>query len=783
MRRVASVRAAMLVVPLLVSSTAHGQSNLERVVNGAYSPSHDYDLIHQRIEVSGFDWDSTAFDGNVTTTVVSRRPGLDAIVLDMDRQLEVKAVTGPRGTSWSSERPADSLVVRTGKPIAFGDTVRFAVRYRGHIAQGRGLYFFPGDGRPHRPQQVYSGGGTDGNPRWIPTYGAPHDKATWELAATVPERFTVVSNGRLVSDRRIKGGLRTVHWAQEKPASTYLISLVVAPLVKVSDRWRDVPLDYYVYREDSALARPLFGVTADMMEVYGRLTGVRYPWNKYAQTTVADFIGGMENVSATTLVDWVPDRRAYHDRPWYQHVLVPHELAHQWFGNLVTAENWANYWLNEGFAQFMPGQYWGVKLGEQAEDDYYFEEYQQFLVRDARRRTPLATYNSNNVYPKGALVLRMLKQQLGTERFWAAINRYLTRHAGGTATSDDLRQAVLDATGESLPWFWSQWIYQAGYPEFAVTSRWDSAAGALSLEVRQSQRDTATADSAGVRYTVPLAFRAPMAIRVGTAAGDVVGRVVIDRREQTVRIDGVASRPTMVVFDDRNEVLKTLDFDQPTSWLATLLARHDDLWNRSWAIGQLARRGGDSAAARALARAAGGADHPLTRAQAVSALARFPATIARPPVDAALRDTSARVRESAVTALGSLGGPGAAAIAARAWQGDVSYEVRAAALTALTRVDSAGAREAVLKALETASYRDAIRNAAIAAVMQRPDSGLVEALARVAGVQELPVTALALLGARGNAHAAAALRRLGDDRRPWVRAWAREAAQQVGGGS
>jgi aminopeptidase N len=714
---------------------------------------------------------------------VSRRPGLEAVVLDMDRQLEVKAVTGTRGATLGFERPGDSLVVRTGRAVAFGDTARFAVRYRGHIAQGRGLYFFPDDGRPHRPQQVYSGGGTDGNPRWIPTYGAPHDKATWELVATVPERFTVVSNGRLVGDRRIKGGLRTVHWAQEKPASTYLISLVVAPLVKVSDRWRDVPLDYYVYREDSALARPLFGVTADMMEVYGRLTGVRYPWNKYAQTTVADFIGGMENVSATTLVDWVPDRRAYHDRPWYQYVLVPHELAHQWFGNLVTAENWANYWLNEGFAQFMPGQYWGVKLGEQAEDDYYFEEYQQFLVRDARRRTPLATYNSNNVYPKGALVLRMLKQQLGTERFWAAINRYLTRHAGGTATSDDLRQAVLDATGESLPWFWSQWIYQAGYPEFAVTSRWDSAAGALSLEVRQSQRDTATADSAGVRYTVPLAFRAPMAIRVGTAAGDVVGRVVIDRREQTVRIDGVASRPTMVVFDDRNEVLKTLDFDQPTPWLATLLARHDDLWNRSWAIGQLARRGGDSVAARALARAAGGADHPLTRAQAVSALARFPAAIARPAVDAALRDTSARVREAAVTALGALGGPDAAAFAARAWQGDASYEVRAAALTALTRVDPTGAREAVLKALETPSYRDAIQNAAIAAVMQRPDSGLVEALARVAGAQELPVTALALLGARGNAHAAAALRRLGDDRRPWVRAWAREAAEQVVGGS
>ena len=111
---------------------------------------------------------------------------------------------------------------------------------------------------------------------------------------------------------------------------------------------------------------------------------MRYPWNKYAQTTVADFIGGMENVCATTLVDWLPDSAAYHDRPWYQWALIPHELAHQWFGDLVTTENWANYWLNEGMAEFMPGQYWGSKLGERAEEDYYLSEY-----RDARRQRAL----------------------------------------------------------------------------------------------------------------------------------------------------------------------------------------------------------------------------------------------------------------------------------------------------------------------------------------------------------------------------------------------------------
>ena len=764
--------AAPLAAPLAA------QTNLERVVNGALTPSHDYDLVHQRIEVRNFDWDSTAFDGRVTTTVVSLRPGLDSLVLDMGRTLEVRRVTDAARRALAFARPGDSLVVRLPRPAGFGDTVRFTVDYHGRIRQGYGLYFFRDEGRPHRPQQVYTGGGTDGNPRWLPTWGGPADKATWDLVATVPARFTVVSNGRLVSDGLSSRGMRTTHWRQERPASTYLISLVVAPFVKLSDRWRGIPVDYYVYREDSALARPLFGVTPDMMETYSRLTGVPYPWSKYAQATVTDFIGGMENVSATTLVDWLPDRRAYRDRPWYRQSLIPHELAHQWFGDLVTAENWANYWLNEGMAEFMPGQYWGAKQGAHAEQDYYLAEYRQLLDLDARRRMPLATYNSNNVYPKGALVLEMLKTQLGAERFWASIRRYLTRHAYGTATSDDLRQAVLEATGQSLDWFWLQWIYSAGYPEFAVSSLYDSTARSLTLTVRQTQVDTATADSTGLRFVTPPAFRAPIAIRVGTASGDVVRRVAIDRREQTVELGDLPGPPTLVAFDDDNAVLKTLVFDQPTPWLAELLERHPQLWQRDWAIDQLAARPGDSLAGAALARAARGADYFLTRARAAGVLGRFPEAVALPALEAAARDSSAQVREAAVSALGAVGGERALALAQDAWSRDSSDQVRAAALRTLVRLDGPGAREPVLRALAMPSYRDVIQNAAITAVVQRPDPGLVAALARHVGAQPLPAIALAALSARGDSTARRALGESLDDPRGWVRTSALSAVEE-----
>src|SRR4051812_36477254 len=516
------------------------QTNAERILSGRDTPSHDYDLIHQRIEVANFDWDNTAFDGKVTTTVVSLRPGLDSIIMDMGRRLAVRRVTaavrpgtreagggGGRAVPLQFKRPGDSLVVRLPKPAGLRDTVRFTVDYYGKVTHGRGLYFFKAEpGRRHRPQQIYSGGGTDGNPNWIPTYGAPHDKATWEMVATVPAAYTVISNGRLVSDRpgpkAAKVRTHTVQWTQERPASTYLISLVVAPLARVTDRWRDIPLEYYVYAEDAPLARRLFGITPDLMEVYTRLTGVKYPWPRYAQTTVADFVGGMENVGATTLVDWLPDARAYRDRPWFRYTLIPHELAHQWFGNLVTTENWVNYWLNEGTAEFMAGQFWASKLGRAGEDDFYLDEYRQYLALDARRRVPLAAFNSNVVYVKGALVLEMLKKQLGPERFWASMHRYLTRNAFGTATSDGLRRAVLDATGQNLDWFWNQWIYQAGHPEFTVSAAYDSAAAALSLNVTQTQADTARADSAGLCYSPPQVFRGAVSIR-GAAPREISG--------------------------------------------------------------------------------------------------------------------------------------------------------------------------------------------------------------------------------------------------------------------
>ena len=748
------------------------QSNAERMANDRYTRSHDYNLVDQRIALRAFDWDSTSFEGRVVTTLLARRPGLDSVILDAGAKLRITRVADDAGRMLRFSTHGDTLVVFPAAPVAFGDTARFTITYHGKVENGSGLTFIQPEGRPHRPRQIWSQGEDHNNHFWFPTYDFPNDKMTWSLEATVPAGFTAVSNGTLTVDRRNADGTRTMTWRQATPSATYLVSLIVAPLVKIHDAWRGVPVDYYVYREDSARAPRLFHRTPDMIDVYSSLTGLRYPWAKYAQTTVADFFGGMENVSATTLVDWLPDTRAYADRPWYDWILIPHELAHQWFGDYVTTENWANMWLNEGFAEFMPGQYWEKRLGRYAADDYYLDEYQQFMQIDARRRMPLAADGSNNIYPKGALVLRMLLRVLGPERFWASIHRYLTDHAYDNATTDDLRQAVLDATGENLDWFWDEWMYQAGYPELTVTATYDSAGSRLTLQVKQTQVDTATADSTGLRFVTPAVFRMPLAIRVGTRSGDVVQQAELSQREQTVVIPGVKGAPTMVIFDDGNAVLKTLTFDQPTAWLANQLERDPDLWNRHWVIERLAERRSDSTAAAALARAAVSADYFLTRAQAAEALDSAPPTIALPALERALRDTSAQVRAAALPPLATVGGARAVELARAMWSRDSSYEVRGRALQTLARLDSAGRHEVIVHGLATPSYRDAIANGALGAIIQANDTSFIPQVDSAVGNAIEPSFVLAILGSRGNARALDLLTGHLDDDRAAVRRWA-----------
>ena len=771
MRSCLAVLCVAPVLALLAPAAVSAQSNAVQVVNGAYTRSHDYDLVHQRIVLSDFNWDSTSFNGVVTTTVIARRPDLDSLILDEGALLQNTKVTGPNGRLIRSARHGDTLIVFPSHPAGFGDTLVFTVAYEGKVSGGQGLTYISPDGLAHRPRQLWSQGEDMNNHYWFPTYDFPNDKESWELVATVDKGDLAISNGHLVSDVA-HGAQHTMTWREDRPSATYLVSLIVGPFAKIHDAWKGVPVDYYVYHADSANAWRLFHPTVSMIDTYSRLTGIKYPWSKYAQTTVADFFGGMENVSATTLVDWIPDARAYQDRPWFQEILIPHELAHQWFGDFVTTEDWANLWLNEGFAEFMPGQYWDQTRGAHAAQDYYADEYRQYMQIDQQHPMALASLASNNIYPKGALVLQMLQDYLGPQPFWASLHTYLTRHEFGNGTSDDLRQAVLLATGENLDWFWTEWVYSAGYPKLTVTSAYDSSAHTLSLDVAQTQMDSLKPEKNGVVFHVPPVFHMPVTVRVGTAEGDVVYRAKLDSRTQTITVPGVKSAPMMVIFDDGNHLLKSLRFDQPTEWLATQLKRDQNLWDREWVIGQLAERKSDPAAAAALQQAALHADYYLTRTQAVTALAVFAPAIALPTATAAIADTSATVRAAAVTALAQLTptqGGAVAALLRNTFLHDSSYAVRAAAVAAFAHTDTANADALLAQALKEPSYQESIRHSAFQAIAQLNDTARIGDTEAAIALDGFPAQVLGVFASRGNTHALDALMRHLDESRAGVR--------------
>ncbi len=761
------MRRSLLFLTLLAAPLA-AQSNAERIATGQDSRSHDYDLLHQRIELGEFRWEDQSFRGRVEVTLRALRPGFDSVILDAGDLLRIdsaralaaatplpraravparRAAAGPAGPALAWRHTGDTLVLRLPRPLALGDTARFVIAYHGRVLGGHGLRFFEADSfAPARPRQLWSQGEAMENHHWFPTYDFPNDPLTWELVVTAPAGMRAIGNGTLLREVTNPDGTRTAHWHMDQPAVSYLVSLVVAPLVTFTDRWKGVRVEYNVYpaQADSTRVRAAFGFTPDIIDVYSRLTGVPYPWKRYAQTTVTEHFGGMENVTATTLADWFPDGRALRDRPWYRQLLVPHELAHMWFGDWVTTANWANMWLNEGFAQFLPGQYWRVREGAAAAEDYYLDDYRNYLRQDRRRRMPLASDGSNNIYPKGSLVLQMLRAELGEERFWAGVKRYLELQHGRGATSDDFRQALLEATGENLAWFWGQWVYRAGHPDFAVAAQWDSAAAVFRLTVRQTQRDTLPADSTGLRFEVPEAFRGRVRVRVGTPAGDRVADVELTSREQVIEVPAVAAAPTFVLFDEGNRLLKTVVFPQPTAWLARQVEQQADLWGRTWAIGELAARAGDAEAEAALVRAATGAE-VFTRREAVEALGGRTTPAVRAALLAALSDTAAVVRAAAAVGLGSFREGEVVAALRGAWRGDSSYAVRAAVVGALAQADSAGAPALLREALAVPSYLDQVGSAALAAIARRRDVELADAVqAAIGRLEDAPATLLAL---------------------------------------
>jgi len=436
----------------------------------------------------------------------------------------------------------------------------------------KGVYFVDAasgnEGTKHS-SQIWSQGEPDEARHWFPSFDFPSDKATTEEYITANKGETVIGNGEFVGKASNPDGTETWHYKMPVPHSTYLVSFVIGEYARVDDKYGDIPLAYYIYPGREQTARNAYEKTPEMIRVYEELTGVKFPYNKYDQTIVANFqFGGMENITATTMAD-VEILMADTDFGKSQVTdLVSHELAHSWFGDLVTCQNWAELWLNEGFATYMEAAYREKAYGR---GDYMRKikvDAAEFLVDDSINRRRHALFNqrakdvnalfdnASTTYHKGGAVIHTLREQVGTENFWKAINIYLNAHKFSNVESGDLRTAMEQTSGQDLGWFFDQWVYGAGAPRIDIAQVYNQRSKTLSVTFSQTQlTDTIT----------PAVFRLPFDIVIKTTEGDDKQKIELTKRIQTFTFKTAGKPKGLEVDEDEKIPLKKLRFKPMTT--------------------------------------------------------------------------------------------------------------------------------------------------------------------------------------------------------------------------
>ncbi len=686
-----------------------------------FAPDRVVDIQHIALAI---DVDPAKRSVAGTATLHGRviAPGTRSIELDAV-ELVIDGVTvGASPVVWKHD--GQRLRIELAMPLPAGAEVVVAVAYHG--APRRGLYFIgPDEGYPGKPVQVWTQGQDVDSRYWFPCVDTPNEKATSEVTVTVPSHLFALSNGTMVSDLT-EGAKRTLHWRLDVPHSCYLITLAVGELSEITTRWRDVPVVYYVQKGREAEAQRTLQRTPQMLEHFSTKFGVPYPYPRYAQVFVADFIfGGMENTSATTLTDTVlMDERAELD--YDIDALVAHELAHQWFGDLVTCRDWGEGWLNEGFATYCEYVWREHYEGRDAADLELEEWADMYFGEDAQRyRRTIATklYDEpvdifdHHLYEKGGRVLHMLRAILGDDAFWRSIAYYLGKHRHGVVETRDLARAIEEATGKNLDWFFSQWVIDgAGHPELNVSTTWDHASRIATVAVEQVQKLT---PRTGI-FRLPLVLR----FRVNDRDVDVPVEVSEVKHSFHVRLD---AEPTQVIFDPGRVVLAYVTMEKPEPLWAAELAGATLVIDRLAAARQLAKRGGP-AAERALVTALSSDPHWAVRAEAALALGVMRTPSARDQLALALgAEAHPRARRCVAKALGSFVGdaPAAEALAKVVERGDASYFVEAEACLALGRTRSPRAGELLRRAAERPSFTDVIRQHAFRGLAEaRDDSAL-----------------------------------------------------------
>jgi aminopeptidase N len=675
-----------------------------------YAPSRNYALQDIRTHL-WFDLDRREVHGEVIESVSALRNDVSELSLDsVDLKIESVQVDGKAAKFAIDPK---KLVVLLDRPANRGDHHEISIRYEGQPKKG--LYFvLPDRNYPRQPSEIWTQGEAEDTRYYIPVYDYPNNRTTSEMILTVPASWITVSNGRLVGVKDEADGMKTWDWKESEPIATYLISAVAGDFVEKDDSWHGLTLRYVVPRGKESTIDPTFERTKEMLDLFSSKLGVPYPWVQYAQTSVDDFVeGGMENASATTLAvdNLVSPKLAKEERIGTDDV-NSHELAHQWFGDLVTCKDWANLWLNEGFATYFE-HYWMEQHYGADDAAYEFWEDQNAWFRQPRFfRVPIvnrhfddSTEYEGNVYNKSAWVLRMLREKLGDDDFFRSLHDYLETNRGQNVVTADLQKAIEQATSINVDRFFHQWVYRAGAPEFEVSYTYDPTTHQVNMDVKQTQ---------DVEGLVEL-FDVPVQVEIAAASGRKTYPIEVSQADQTFTFQA-DSAPLMVVFDRGDQIFKKIQFTKSTALWIYQLKKGETAPDRADAAAALSGDRDDPAAVAALGEAASHDPFWGIRVEALRALGRTGGDDAEARVLATLNsEREPWVRAVAARVLGSFRARSLAPRLADLASNDPAYTVRAAAIESLAAIRAPNAYDILVASVNADSPDDIVRRAGLSA--------------------------------------------------------------------
>ncbi len=690
-----------------------------------YNPDRPGQVEHIFLDLN-LDIPNQSCYGSCSIRLLPVRNGIDRLTLDAVN-LKIESVQVNEVTQ-KFEYDGEQLCIYLSQPTEIGHRLLIAIAYAAEKPQ-RGIYFIQPDKHyPHKPTQVWTQGEDEDSRYWFPCFDYPGQLSTSEIRVRIPQPLVAISNGELI-DTVEEAKYTTYHWSQQQIHPTYLMTLAVGDFAEIRDEWHDKAVTYYVEKGREADAKRSMGKTPQMIEFLSEKYGYPYAFPKYAQVCVDDFIfGGMENTSTTLLTDrCLLDERAILDNRNTESLVV-HELAHQWFGDLVVIKHWSHAWIKEGMASYSEVMWTQREYGYQEAAYYRLSEARSYFSEDSSRyRRPMVTHvyreaielYDRHIYEKGSCVYHMIRAELGDELFWQAVQTFVQDNAHNTVETIDLLRAIEKATGRNLAFLFDQYVYRGGHPDFKVAYAWDGDANLAKVTVTQTQAKADSKDLFNLRIPIGFGYKENPQLTTFT--------VRVHEKEQSFYFP-LTQKPDFISFDVGNNYLKTVKLEYPISELKAQLEFDPHPISRIYAAEALAKKGGLEAT---LALSSALKNDPFwgVRVEVAKELAEIQLDQAFDGLVVGLNDPSPFVRRAVISSLSQIKTHNSyKAVKSFVQDGDASYYVEAAACRTIAAIAAAHLEDKphedkVIKLLksvleERAGWNEVVRSGAVAGLAE-----------------------------------------------------------------